>query len=190
MDRRTALVQLSSLGAAVALGTLERADAEQSGDAPRARNRRKIATEEAWTIPEVATALRDVVMTYRTHAHFGYLRHAGDTLQAYYVPPANDTIAVGQEQGVETVLTRAEASAKFQLPPERMGDLVVVSTRHKVLGTSLSKHDLSGLTEPLRSHGGISEQKVPLIMNRATDLPPAARLRNFDIFDVVLNHAR
>ena len=61
MDRRTALVNLSSLGAAVALGSLGRADAEQRGDAPMARKLRKIATEEACTIPEVAAALRDVV---------------------------------------------------------------------------------------------------------------------------------
>ena len=62
-----------------------------------------------------------------------------------------------------------------------------MSTRHKVLGTSRSRHDLSGLTEPLRSHGGISEQKVPLVVNRKTDLP-VGRLRNFDVFDVALNH--
>ena len=61
MDRRTALVNLSCLGAAAALGTLERANAEKSGVAPRVRNLRKIATEEACTIPEVATALSDVV---------------------------------------------------------------------------------------------------------------------------------
>jgi len=39
------------------------------------------------------------VMTYRTNSRFGYLRHLGDSLQAYYVPPANDTIHIGQEQG-------------------------------------------------------------------------------------------
>ncbi|MBL8703370.1 MAG: phosphonoacetate hydrolase [Rhodospirillales bacterium] len=125
-----------------------------------------------------------------------YVVHHGalGSFATIYLPAGSDQAGTARKlsaiQGVEVVLTRAEASARFQLPPERMGDLVVVSTRHKVLGTSLSKHDLSGLTEPLRSHGGISEQKVPLIMNRATDLPPAAQLRNFDIFDVVLNHAR
>jgi phosphonoacetate hydrolase len=56
-----------------------------------------------------------------------------------------------------------------------------------VLGTSVARHDLSGLTEPLRSHGGISEQQVPLIVNRPADLAGTARLRNFDIFDVALN---
>ena len=28
------------------------------------------------------------------------------------------------------------------------------------------KHDLSGLKEPLRSHGGLTEQEVPMIVNR------------------------
>lgn len=61
MDRRTALANLSRLGAGVALGTLERAEAEHRGDVPRARSLRKIATEEACTVPEIAAALRDVV---------------------------------------------------------------------------------------------------------------------------------
>jgi len=92
--------------------------------------------------------------------------------------------------GIEVVLTREEAAKRFELPPDRIGDLVVVSTRHVVIGTSKSRHDLSGLTEPLRSHGGISEQKVPLIFNRKlTGLRPGRRLRNFDIFDLALNHA-
>jgi phosphonoacetate hydrolase len=92
-------------------------------------------------------------------------------------------------QGVEVVLTREEAAKRFELPPERIGDLVVVSTRHVVIGTSKARHDLSGLTEPLRSHGGISEQKVPLLFNRKLrGLPAQRRLRNFDIFDLALNH--
>jgi phosphonoacetate hydrolase len=69
---------------------------------------------------------------------------------------------------------------------------VVVSTKHKVLGTSASRHDLSGLTEPLRSHGGVSEQKVPLLCNRKLSADAATRhssrpWRNFDAFDLALN---
>src|SRR5688572_27551457 len=91
--------------------------------------------------------------------------------------------------GVELVLTREEAARRFELPPERIGDLVVVSTRHVVIGTSKARHDLSGLTEPLRSHGGISEQKVPLLFNRKLiGMEAHRRLRNFDIFDLALNH--
>ena len=55
-------------------------------------------------------------------------------------------------------------------------------------GTSRGRHDLSGLDVPLRSHGGMSEQKVPLLVNRSvarrTD---AHRWRNFDAFDLGLN---
>jgi phosphonoacetate hydrolase len=69
-----------------------------------------------------------------------------------------------------------------------MGDLVVISARHTVLGTAAARHDLSGLDAPLRSHGGLSEQQVPLLVNRRTAGGPAgARLRNFDVFDVALN---
>ncbi len=89
--------------------------------------------------------------------------------------------------GIEAALTRAEAAQRYELPAERIGEVVIVSTRHKVLGTSVSRHDLSGLTEPLRSHGGVSEQKVPLIVNRKADLAGISRLRNFDIFDIALN---
>jgi phosphonoacetate hydrolase len=91
--------------------------------------------------------------------------------------------------GMELVLDRDAACRRFELPPDRVGDLVAVSERHVVLGTSEARHDLSGLDAPLRSHGGISEQTVPLLLNRPTrGLPAARRPRNFDIFDLALNH--
>jgi phosphonoacetate hydrolase len=90
--------------------------------------------------------------------------------------------------GIEAVLGNAEAAKRFELPPDRIGDLVVVSTRHVVLGTSAARHDLSGLDAPLRSHGGISEQVVPLLFNRRVQGLEGRRLRNFDILDVALNH--
>jgi phosphonoacetate hydrolase len=91
--------------------------------------------------------------------------------------------------GIDLVLTRAEACARFELPSDRVGDLVVVSERLTVVGTSRERHDLSGLDAPLRSHGGISEQQVPLIANRpAPALPAGRRWRNFDAFDLALNH--
>lgn len=92
--------------------------------------------------------------------------------------------------GVEVAIERDEACRRFELPPDRIGDLVVVSDKHKVLGTSRARHDLSGLTEPLRSHGGLTEQTVPLIANRKVDVPAGRSLRNFDVFDVALNLVR
>jgi phosphonoacetate hydrolase len=92
--------------------------------------------------------------------------------------------------GIELVLTRAEAAARFELPSDRIGDLVVVSRRDTVIGTSRDRHDLSGLDVPLRSHGGLSEQRVPLLVNRGvTKQPDARRWRNFDAFDLGLNLA-
>lgn len=93
-------------------------------------------------------------------------------------------------EGIELAVSQAEACERFELPPDRIGDVVVISTRHKVLGTALELHDLSGLDEPLRSHGGLSEQRVPMIANRKVELPAGRRLRNFDVFDVALNHVQ
>lgn len=91
--------------------------------------------------------------------------------------------------GIELALGRDAACARFELPPDRVGDVVVISRRDVVLGTSAARHDLSGLDAPLRSHGGLSEQTVPLIFNRtANGLAPGRRLRNFDVFDIALNH--
>jgi len=91
--------------------------------------------------------------------------------------------------GVDIVLPRDEACARFELPGDRVGDLVVISERLTVIGTSRERHDLSGLDAPLRSHGGVSEQQVPLIANRAAQtLPAGRRWRNFDAFYLALNY--
>ncbi|MEM7404092.1 MAG: phosphonoacetate hydrolase [Pseudomonadota bacterium] len=93
--------------------------------------------------------------------------------------------------GIEYADTRDNACARFQLPPERLGDIIVVSDRSFTLGTAAADHDLSGLDAPLRSHGGISEQRVPMILNRPlADLPADRGLRNFDAFDLALNFAQ
>src|SRR5690606_30236707 len=52
--------------------------------------------------------------------------------------------------GIELALGTAEACERFELPPDRIGDIVVLSGERKVLGTAPEKHDLSGLDEPLR----------------------------------------
>lgn len=90
--------------------------------------------------------------------------------------------------GLDVVMPATEACRRFELPADRIGDVVVLSSRHKVLGTAAAKHDLSGLDEPLRSHGGLTEQLVPMIANRKIAIPPGRTLRNFDVFDVALNH--
>ena len=106
-------------------------------------------------------------------------------------PAAQFVFQLQQLRGMEVVLDREAAARRFELPPDRIGDLVCVSERFTVIGTSRERHDLSGLDAPLRSHGGISEQKVPLILNRRiSGLDPQRRWRNFDAFDLALNHAQ
>ncbi|MBU6486470.1 MAG: phosphonoacetate hydrolase [Burkholderiales bacterium] len=101
---------------------------------------------------------------------------------------------IAQLEGIELVLDNAQACARFELMPERIGDIVVVSRRDVAVGSRRTAHDLSGLTVPLRSHGGLSEQTVPLVFNRRVERVEALyggrRLRNFDVFDIALNHAR
>jgi phosphonoacetate hydrolase len=117
--------------------------------------------------------------------HHGAL---GSYAVVYCADPAPQMARLKTMPGIEAVLTKEAAAERFELPSDRLGDIVVVSTKHKVLGTSASKHDLSGLTEPLRSHGGISEQRVPLLCNRKLAAPANGRhWRNFDAFDLALN---
>jgi phosphonoacetate hydrolase len=125
-----------------------------------------------------------------------YVAHHGSlgSFATAYLPAGADLAGLSAKlrkmRGVEVVLSRAEAAAQFELPPDRIGDVVVVSERLYVIGTSPSRHDLSGLDAPLRSHGGLSEQLVPLLFNRPlSDVDPQRRLRNFDVFDLALNHA-
>jgi phosphonoacetate hydrolase len=94
-------------------------------------------------------------------------------------------------KGMELVLSREQAAERFELPADRIGDIVAVSERFTVIGTSASRHDLTALEVPLRSHGGMSEQRVPLIVNRALPgLDGKRRFRNFDAFDLALNYAQ
>src|SRR5437016_1978906 len=126
-----------------------------------------------------------------------YVVHHGalGSFATVYLPEGIDPRAaagsVAALPGMELVLDRSEGCRRFELPPDRMGELITVSRRHYVIGTSLAKHDLSGLDAPLRSHGGLSEQTVPLVFTeRLGERPPGRRLRNFDIFDLALNRSR
>ncbi len=97
--------------------------------------------------------------------------------------------------GVERVLTRDEAARTFQLPPDRIGDLVVLADRDTVLGRTPEWHDLKDVATGLRSHGGLHEATVPFIVNRPLADETAAQLaagelRNFDLFHVLCNGLR
>jgi phosphonoacetate hydrolase len=120
--------------------------------------------------------------------HHGALGSFATVYVSAPVTLADATARIAAMPGIELVLSRGEACARFELPADRVGDLVVVSERLTVIGTSVERHDLSGLDAPLRSHGGLSEQQVPLIASRAARALPARRWRNFDAFDLALTY--
>ena len=180
------LAQLDAMGVTIALtadhGMNAKTDA--AGDP-------QIIFLQDWFDARIGTAKARVILPVTDP----YVAHHGSlgSFATAYLPEGADTKTLFAElqklPGVELVLTRAEAAAKFELPPDRIGDVVVVSERLYVIGTSPSRHDLSGLDAPLRSHGGVSEQRVPLLFNRKLEgVAPERRLRNFDIFDLALNH--
>lgn len=126
-----------------------------------------------------------------------YVVHHGalGSFATVYVPDENQVPGwidrIQRIPGMQFVLSRKEAAQRFELPPDRIGDIVVVSEQSTVIGTAASRHDLSALEVPLRSHGGVSEQKVPLICNRpVAGIASTRRLRNFDALDLALNHAQ
>src|SRR5229473_1189069 len=105
------------------------------------------------------------------------------------VPIATLVHAVCTLPGVDAVLTREEACARYELPYDREADLVVTGDRNTVIGASAAEHDLSALAgHRLRSHGGAFEQVVPFLLSHPVSaeyraISESRRLRNFDIFD-------
>jgi phosphonoacetate hydrolase len=95
---------------------------------------------------------------------------------------------------VERVLLKEDAACEFEMPADREGDFVVVSRRNAVVGARAAEHDLSNVSDHrLRSHGGLSEQHVPLLMSTPVKGDERIRdgeWRNFDIFDLILNYGQ
>jgi phosphonoacetate hydrolase len=183
MDRN--LARLDELGATIVLTADHGMNAKHGNDGrPNVIYLQDVLDE--WLGRDKARVILPITDPYVVH-------HGALGSFALVYLPAPETKGVLAQRiaalpGIETVLTRAQAAAQFELPADRIGDLVVVSQQDTVIGTSRSRHDLSGLDVPLRSHGGTSEQKVPLLVNRSVGKQPAVRRwRNFDAFDLGLN---
>ncbi|MFO1217283.1 MAG: phosphonoacetate hydrolase [Burkholderiaceae bacterium] len=101
--------------------------------------------------------------------------------------------AIAGVDGIELALDKATACRMFDLPPDREADVAVVSRHDVCIGSSAAKHDLAGLKgHRLRTHGGVSEAKVPFIVNRplndAYKLEAASQtLKSWQVFDFALN---
>ncbi len=121
--------------------------------------------------------------------------HAGlGSFATVYLPPDQVDAAIQRlrdDQRIDDALPRGEAASKYELPADRIGDVVVLSDRGSVLGRAPGAHDLSVLSASrLRSHGGLHEVTVPLASNRRLTPDVSARaatLRNADAFPIALN---
>ncbi|WP_421914165.1 phosphonoacetate hydrolase [Mesorhizobium sp.] len=118
-----------------------------------------------------------------------YVVHHGalGSFATAYLPDGADQADImarlAKVNGIMLVVDSPTACERFELPADRIGDIVLISTENMTIGTSEHRHDLAALNEPLRSHGGLTEQEVPFIVNRVLpDLPNEPTLRNFDAF--------
>jgi phosphonoacetate hydrolase len=115
-----------------------------------------------------------------------YVAHHGALGSAVtvHLGPDHDAAVVAEFlatlPGVDDVMRRDRAASRLELPADRIGDLYVLSTRDAVLGRTPGDHDLSQLHGTLRSHGGLHETMVPLLLSEP--VVPSSDPRNFDIF--------
>lgn len=95
--------------------------------------------------------------------------------------------------GIAEALDKATACHKFDLPLDREGDVVVLGDIDTVIGAAQAEHDLSTLGDArLRSHGAVSESRVPFILNHPLSAPYRQRaalgpLKSHQIFDYAIN---
>ena len=118
-----------------------------------------------------------------------YVVHHGalGSFATIYLEDKNDLGDVMMEikkiKDIEVVLNKEEGCSQYNLPKDRMGDIICMSSEFMTIGSSKDKHNLSGLNEPLRSHGGLHEREVPFIVNKKMpQIDSSKQLYNYDAF--------
>jgi phosphonoacetate hydrolase len=105
-----------------------------------------------------------------------YIRHhqgmGGTAWIHLWAPEDEERVGslIAQLDGVERVLTRAQASKELRLMASRIGDLVVVGDRGTVFGNLDTAMEV--LPAGFRSHGSFHEMEVPIIVHNACAAPP------------------
>ena len=100
---------------------------------------------------------------------------------------------IGGIDGIELALDKETVCRMFEMPPDREADVAVISRHDVCIGASAGNHDLSGLKgNRLRTHGGVSEAKVPFILNRPLNdayksKAAAEPLKSYQLFDYAIN---
>jgi phosphonoacetate hydrolase len=174
------LAELDAIGAAIVVtadhGMKPKHKADGSPDVVYAQD-----LFDAWLGKDAARVILPITDPYVVH------HGALGAFATAYLPKGADRAEIMDRlratDGITLVVDREEAVRRFELPADRIGDIVLISGETKAIGTSEHRHDLAALDAPLRSHGGLTEQEVPFIVNRRLpDLPAAPELRNFDAF--------
>jgi phosphonoacetate hydrolase len=131
-----------------------------------------------------------------TDAFVGHHGALGGFVRVYCqgrAKPRDVIAAIAAIPGVEQALGRDDVCRLFDLPPDREGDVAVISRVDVCIGGAEKEHDLAGLKgHRLRTHGGVSEARVPIVINRplneAYRLKTAGgTLKSYEIFDYALN---
>ena len=179
--------ELDKLGAIVGVTADHGMNAKTKADgSPDVRYLETILKKEKGISSRVILPITDPYVVH--HGALG--SYATVYLDEKDISPAKEIIS--KIPGIEFTLTRDEAREKFNLPPDRIGELVVLSDKHTVIGRAEAWHDLEKVKTGLRSHGGLHESKVPMIFNLRLNAEYQSKLdggsaRNFDLFDFLHN---
>ena len=182
-DRR--LAQIDAFGAIVIVtGDHGMNDKSAADGSPNVAFLESILEDVVGSLARVVLPITDPHTTH--HAGLG-------SFATIYLPESKIGAAMerlSDEPLVDRVLTRSDAAREFQLPEDRIGDIVVLATAAGVFGKTADYHDLSGLKgKRLRSHGGEHESTVPFVVNRPLKAEFSSRLdgvRNWDAFEFAL----
>jgi phosphonoacetate hydrolase len=106
--------------------------------------------------------------------------------------PAAIIALIKDMPGIAMALTKAEVCQRFDLPPDREGDVAVIGDIGTVIGAAAAEHDLSNLSDArLRSHGSTTEARVPFLLSRPASADfqqrAAQGLKSHQIFEYAIN---
>jgi len=106
--------------------------------------------------------------------------------------PAAIIALIKDMPGIAMALTKDQVCSRFDLPPDREGDVAVIGDIGTVIGAAAAEHDLSNLSDArLRSHGSTTEARVPFLLSRPASADfqqrAAQGLKSHQIFDYAIN---
>ena len=135
------------------------------------------------------------VMTPITDPFPGHHGGIGSFVRVHFLKPLDLKAVIEYCESfpqVQEACPREEAAIRYETPLDRESEVVVVSIKHAGIGSRRDEHDMSNIEDHrLRSHGGWSEQEIPLL--RSTPVTGVdiggIQWRNFSAFDLVLNYA-